>query len=104
MKSTRRTIGANPLNTLILDVREREAAGPVDERARPAKIAKERLTVHVPVNLIDRVENAVYWTPGVTLARLAEEALEAKMDELEAKRGEPYPPREQELRGGRPIQ
>ena len=100
MKSSRSTIGANPLDTLIPDAREREAAAPVDERARPAK---ERLTVHVPVDLIDRVKNAVYWTPGMTLARLAEEALEAKMDELEAKRGEPYPPREQELKGGRPL-
>ena len=103
MKSSRSTIGTNPLDTLIPDSREGESAGDVEGEAKPTKVVKERLTVHVPIDLIDRVKNAVYWTPGMTLARLAEEALGAKMAELEAGRGGPYPPRAEELRGGRPL-
>ena len=92
----RTTIGANPLDTVI------PAAPP--EAATPAhKVPKERLTIHLPVDLIDRVKNAVYWTPGLTLAALGEELLRRGLDELEADRGEPFPPRQAELRGGRPL-
>ena len=66
-------------------------------------MAKERLTVHLPVDLIDGVKNAVYWTPGLTLARLAEEALRQALAALETARGEPYPPRERPLTVGRPL-
>ena len=74
----------------------------------PVKTAgpkKERLTVHVPVDLIDRVKNAVYWTPGVTLAGLSEEGLTKAVQRLEKKHndGEPFPKRKEELRGGRPL-
>ena len=42
--------------------------------ALAAPVGKDRLTVHLPVDLIEGVKNAVYWTPGLTLARLAEDA------------------------------
>ncbi len=91
----RRTIGANPLDAVIPAHHE-------EKRPTP-KIPKERLTVHLPVDLIDRIKNAVYWTPGLTLAGLAEEALAAAVDKLERARGEPFPPRQAELKGGRPL-
>lgn len=91
----RRTIGTNPLDAVI-PVRPQESA--------PAKkVIKERLTVHLPVELIERIKNAVYWTPGLTLAGLAEEALAAAVERLERERGEPFPPRRSELKGGRPL-
>jgi hypothetical protein len=90
----RRTIGNSPLDAVI----------PAPEASDPIrKVSKERLTIHLPVDLIDRVKNAVYWTPGLTLAGLGEEALRVMVERLEADRGDPFPPRQEELRGGRPL-
>ena len=99
----RRTIGDNPLDAVIPSMsapapRRAQATQPTATRA-----TKERLTVHVPIDLIDRVKNAVYWTPGLTLAGLAEDALRRTVDALEAERGEAYPKRAAELKGGRPM-
>jgi len=107
----RKTIGENPLDSVIPGSSTATSAATVEAEpeapARPAgrshSRAKQRLTVHLPLDLIDRVKNAVYWTPGLTLARLAEEALAEAVDLLEEERGEPFPPREDELRGGRPL-
>lgn len=93
----RRTIGTNPLD-VVIPVRQF-----VEKGTTQKKIIKERLTVHLPVELIERVKNAVYWTPGLTLAGLAEEALTTAVERLERERGEPFPPRKSELKGGRPI-
>ena len=93
----RRTIGNNPLDAVV------PAAPPPEASERPRKVSKERLTIHLPVDLIDRVKNAVYWTPGLTLAGLGEEALRVMVERLEADRGDPFPPRQEELRGGRPL-
>lgn len=90
----RRTIGTNPLDAVIPTHGEEKA---------PRRVVKERLTVHLPVDLIDRIKNAVYWTPGLTLAGLAEEALTVAVEKLERERGEPFPPRRAELKGGRPL-
>lgn len=64
---------------------------------------KERFTVHLSTELIDRARNAVFWTPGLTLAALTEKAVSAALDRLEDERGEPFPSRASELKGGRPI-
>ena len=88
------TIGANPFDLVI---------PPAELPAAPARATKERLTVHLPVALIERVKNAVYWTPGLTLAGLAERALLAAIETLEADNGAPFPQRREELKGGRPI-
>jgi hypothetical protein len=96
----RRTIGQSPLDAVVPNLTatlDREAA--VLDRGP----AKQRLTIHLPVELIERVKNAVYWTPGLTLAGLAEEALRTAVDELEAGRGEAYARRASELKGGRPM-
>lgn len=81
-----------------------QVARPADAQPLAAeKTAKERLTVHLPVDLIDRVKNAVYWTPGLTLAALAEDALRARVEDLETDRGEAFPARPEPLKGGRPL-
>ena len=97
------TIGQSPLDAVVPSLtatleREPGAVATVDRGA-----AKQRLTIHLPVELIERVKNAVYWTPGLTLAGLAEEALRSAVDQLEAARGEAYAARESALKGGRPI-
>ena len=111
MAQRRKTIGNSPLDTVV-PRREPEVDIPIPpaatERQREregalGRVIKERLTVHVPVELIDRVKNVVYWTPGLTLARLAEDALTKEVEKREQERGEPFPHRTEELRGGRPL-
>jgi hypothetical protein len=95
VKPKRSTIGMNPLDAVI----------PVKEvpTAQPPKARKERVTFHLPVDLIERARNAVFWTPGLTLAELAEEAVREALDQLEKRRGEPFPPRKRALKTGRPV-
>jgi hypothetical protein len=95
----RRTVGDNALHT---------AAPPTASRAvvaetAPPKQPKERMTFHLPVEVMERAKNAVYWTPGLTLADLAAQALTDAVDRLENKKGEPFAPRKSELKGGRPM-
>lgn len=106
----RRTIGENPLDTLVptqptsqASPRGQASTDGTQAAHTPPRVVKERLTVHVPVELIERVKNAVYWTPGLTLAGLAEAALTQTVDALEQQHGAPYPPRKENLTGGRPM-
>jgi hypothetical protein len=111
MARRRKTIGNSPLDTVV-PRREPETDTPLPPAATqkqrageaiPGRVSKERLTVHVPVDVIDRVKNIVYWTPGLTLARLAEEALTKEVEKREQERGELFPHRAEELKGGRPL-
>ena len=65
---------------------------------------KTRATVYLSTDLIERVKNAVWWTPGLTVAGLAERALERAVADLEGcrKDGVPFPRRRSELKPGRP--
>ncbi len=66
-------------------------------------LKRERLTAKLPVEVIERARNAVYWTPGMTLASLTHNALDAYIDALEAERGESFPQRQGQIKLGRPI-
>ena len=66
------------------------------------KPEKVRATIYIPVKLIERVKNAVYWTPGLTVASLAEQALTREVEKLESGRKGPFPRRKRELKPGRP--
>ena len=116
MARLRKSMGENPLDALVPggDGKTTTKAGRggqgrtqpkprTQEADTPERVLKERLTVHLPVDLIDRVKNVVYWTPGLTLAGLAKDALGQAVDRLEKKRGKAYPAREAELKGGRPL-
>ncbi len=50
-------------------------------------IKRERLTAQLPQEVMERVRNAVYWTPGLTIAGMATQALEQFLDQIEAERG-----------------
>lgn len=113
MSSRRRpTIGFDPLDAVVPQLNGQQGRGGEPQPSAPtpqpavspqSRLSKERLTVHVPLEVIDRVKNAVYWTPGLTLAELAEVALRDYVGRLEKERGEAYPPRRAELKGGRPL-
>jgi len=64
---------------------------------------KEKLTVHLTHDLIERVKNAAYWNPRLTIASIAEIGVQYAIELVEKENGGPYPLRESELKGGRPI-
>ena len=66
-------------------------------------INRERITVKLPVQTIERMRNAVYWTPDLTLTKLVAEAVAERLDLIESQRGEPFPSRQGKLKTGRPI-
>lgn len=100
----RKTIGASPFDVMIpkQDVTPTPEVS-IREVDRPVRTQKERLTLHLPIDLIERIKNCVFWTPGQTLAGFAETILADAIDKIESERGEPFPHRHQELKGGRPM-
>lgn len=105
-KLKRQTIGDNPLDGLMIETNTNVTAVVEDTKPTPTTrkaTAKQRITVQISEAVIERVKNAVYWTPGLTLASLAEESLAKAVDQLEGKRKAKFPHREEELKTGRPI-
>jgi hypothetical protein len=70
------------------------------EKSLPTKTV---VTIHIPIDTVERIRDAVYWTPGLTLASLAEQALEEMVARMEEERGEPFPPRAGKIKTGRPV-
>ena len=105
----RQTIGENPLDGIFSATAENESSVAVMEEQQPAPqkkrspAKKQRITVQISGDVIERVKNAVYWTPGLTLASLAEEAFSKAVDALENEREAPFSKRKEELKTGRPI-
>jgi hypothetical protein len=61
-----------------------------------------RLTVNLPSHLVEQMRDAVYWTPGLTLAWMIARAVRASLTELEIVHQGPFPRRLKPLRAGRP--
>jgi hypothetical protein len=61
-----------------------------------------RLTVSLPSDLVDRLRDAVYWSPSLTLAWLIAQSLRNSLTEMESLRQSPFPKRTKALRAGRP--
>ncbi len=61
-----------------------------------------RLTVNLPSHLVEQMRDAVYWTPGLTLAWMIARAVRASLAELETVHQGPFPRRLKPLRAGRP--
>lgn len=107
----RKTIGETPWDAVIPS-KESPTPTAKSPKKTPAAVPviptsgsgrKERLTVHVSVEVIERAKNAVYWTPGLTLAGLSENALQKALEGLERAHGGPFDQRRAELKGGRPL-
>lgn len=127
---SRQTIGENPLDTLLTKAAELEEKSPpskaketskktisekVPEKSTP--LNKQRLTVEISEEVIERAKNAVYWTRGLTLAQLTEEALKNTVVALEKSnviyddctgqplkdKGDAFPKRREDLKSGRPV-
>jgi hypothetical protein len=52
---------------------------------------------------MERARNAVYWTPGATLAGLVEEAVRVELAKREAENGSVFRPRNSRLTPGRRV-
>lgn len=61
-----------------------------------------RLTVSLPGDLVDRLRDAVYWSPDLKLAWLIAQSLRASLADLETSHQGPFPKRMMALRAGRP--
>ena len=70
-----------------------------EKTTRPRMV---RLTVNLPSSLVEHMRDAVYWTPGLTLAWLVARAVRASLTELETIHQGPFPRRAKQLRAGRP--
>ena len=64
---------------------------------------KVRMTVLLPPALVEKIKDAVYWTPGLTLSQLAEDAFTNAIEKRERGRKEPFRPRHGKLKAGRPM-
>ena len=77
------------------------------QSSRPSKAGRQqprtvRLTVSLPGDLVDRLRDAVYWSPGLTLTWLIARSLRTSLAEMESLRQGPFPKRTKALRAGRP--
>jgi hypothetical protein len=75
--------------------------------SRPNKVKRQqpwtvRLTVSLPGDLVERLRDAVYWSPSLTLAWLIAQSLRTSLTEMESFRQCPFPKRAKALRAGRP--
>jgi hypothetical protein len=61
---------------------------------------KAKITLAISPHVLERMRNVVYWTPGLTLATLTEEAVEVKLKKLE--KGRRFRKRRGKIPVGRP--
>lgn len=70
---------------------------------------KVRATLYLTQDLLDEARDAAVYLAGyparLTLTKLAENAIQAELERLKKlyNEGRDFPPREEDLRGGRPI-
>ena len=95
----REIIGKNPLDELIGS----SQTSPPPPKQESSKNQKRRITVQISENIIERIKNATYWTPGLTLSYLVEQALEREVNQMEFDRGSSFKKRRTELKTGRPL-
>lgn len=84
-----------------------ERHGAASPYSRPSEAGRQqprtvRITVSLPSDLVDRLRDAVYWSPSLTLAWLIAQSLRTSLTEMESLRQGPFPKRTKALRAGRP--
>ena len=76
--------------------------GSADSNSSPARTRKQRVTITLPLSLLERLRNAVYWTGHGPLARLICDALDDAVTHMETANGQAFPQRLAPLKRGRP--
>lgn len=95
----RQTIGNNPFDSYFSPVSTTKA----EQAEAPKKVERARICVDIPAELLDKLKDAVYWTPGTTLASVAELAFMKAIKDMEKERKAGFPKRKGELKTGRPL-
>jgi hypothetical protein len=93
--------------TTSTDSTKNERQGIPGPHSGPSKAGRQplqtvRLTVSLPGDLVERIRDAVYWSPSLTLAWLIAQSLRTSLAEMESLRQCPFPKRTKALRAGRP--
>lgn len=84
-------------------LRSMKRAGPNAQKpVRPIQPRTTRLTVNLPMELVNRLRDTVYWVPQLTVTRLVEDAIRAALATHEASNQGLFPRRTEELKPGRP--
>ena len=121
----RKSIGESPLDSLLATPKsptedakpKKSLQGNGSKKPSTINNDKQRLTVQISEDVIERAKNAVYWTRGLTLAQLTEEALDTAIKSLEKNstiyddktgqplkgKGDEFPQRKEDLKRGRPV-
>ncbi|MDF0644575.1 MAG: hypothetical protein P0111_11120 [Nitrospira sp.] len=86
---------------LLADERPLRVDG-VSLRPTAGRQRKQRVTITLSLELLERLRNAVYWTGHGTLARLITEALDDSVSQMEESNGGAFPQRLAPLKRGRP--
>ncbi len=104
-KKKNKTIAANPLMDYLSPTKKPKGTPAKKiEASVEEKTLKTRVTIHMSIDLIDKVKNAVFWEPGLTLTEFAERAFMRELRKWEKDWGEEYPQRQDyQLKGGRPL-
>src|ERR1051326_7140535 len=61
-----------------------------------------RLTLNLPLDLLERVRNVAYWVPALTITGIIRSALQIELTKLEQRNGGRFPRRRHNLMSGRP--
>ena len=69
---------------------------------RSSRPRKQRVTITLPLSLLERLRNAVYWTGHGPLASLISDALDDAVTQMEQSNGQIFPQRLSPLKRGRP--
>lgn len=114
----RQVIGEDPLDALLSSPHPQKT--PPSQKQAPQvrsprasleakQVRKVRATFHLPEPLFEEARDAAVFLAGppvrLTLAALAESAIRRELDRLKKAHheGKPFPRRQSDLRGGRPI-
>jgi hypothetical protein len=86
----------------LRNVARLRAAGPAIEQRKTMRADRSRITVQLPADVVNRLRNAVYWTPGITVTGFLSRCIVETVNRMESERGDVFPSRTTELRPGRP--
>jgi hypothetical protein len=105
----------NPLSVIIRDEYSRgnnprgRTPSRDERKSRQASTKKERVAFYLSEDLADEIRNAVVHFSGpplrLTMTSVAERAFQRELERLKAEHngGKPFPQRDEDLKGGRPI-
>lgn len=63
---------------------------------------KKNVTISIDEKTINTLRNIVYWTPGLTMSELIDDACTLHIQKLILLKGKDFEPREKNLKSGRP--